>query len=240
MRPTHVADGRLAGCLYLVVVLSGLFCLAYVPGQVAAGDPRATLANIAGDAALVRAGIAAFLVMQVAFLLLPLALYRSFRDVSRSGAVLMVAFAATSVPLGLAAVAHRLQAVQLLGDPGVLAWMTIGQRDAAAQVALQAYGQGLQVTQLFWGLWLLPLGWMIVKSGRLPRLLGVLLMLGCVGYLVRVFAGVLTPAYQDSALADYVGLPAAVGEIGTCLWLLLFGVRVPVNAGPASGDDAAA
>ena len=91
-------NGRIAGVLYLVVVLSGMFCLAYVPAQVGT-----TLTEASTHAGLFRAGIAAFLLMQVAFLLLPLALYRVLGDVDRPLAALMVAFAAVSVPIGLVA-----------------------------------------------------------------------------------------------------------------------------------------
>ena len=64
----------------------------------------------------------------------------------------------------------------------------------------------------------------------MPRLLGILLMLGCLGYLVDVFGALLAPGYADSMIAKYVMLPASIGEIGACLWLLLFGVRMPAPA----------
>ena len=203
-------NGRIAGVLYLVVVLSGMFCLAYVPAQVGT-----TLTEASAHAGLFRAGIAAFLLMQVAFLLLPLALYRVLGDVDRPLAALMVAFAAVSVPIGLAALTHRMEALSLL--------QTATEANAAAYAQCMArYGFGLRIASLFWGLWLLPLGWLVLRSRRLPRLLGVLLLLGGLGYIVHVFGGLL-PGYADSALSRYVRLPAALGEIGTCLWLLGFG-----------------
>ena len=101
---------------------------------------------------------------------------------------------------------------------------------AMAAQALDAYGNGLVATRLFWGLWLLPFGWLVLKSARMPRLLGILLMLGCLGYLVDVFGALLAPGYADSMIAKYVMLPASIGEIGACLWLLLFGVRMPAPA----------
>lgn len=204
--------GRVAGALYLVVVLAGMFCLAYVPSKLGA-----TLADAAAHADLFRGGIAAFLIMQVAFLLLPLALYRVFADVDRGAAVLMVALAAASVPIGLVAVTHRMEALLLLQEAGANA-------EAAFALCLQRYGHGLRIASLFWGLWLLPFGWLVLRSGRLPRVLGVLLMLGGVGYVVQVFGG-LAPGFAESALARYARMPAAFGEIGSCLWLLVFGAR---------------
>ena len=183
------AQARLAGLLYLVVVATGIFSLGYVPSQInVVQDWPATISNILATESLFRLGIVAFLLKQVAFLLLPLALYRVLGDTNRAAAVAMVAFAVTSVPLALVALGHKLDALSL------------------------------------------PFGWLVLKSARMPRLLGILLMLGCLGYLVDVFGALLAPGYADSMIAKYVMLPASIGEIGACLWLLLFGVRMPAPA----------
>lgn len=218
-------DGRIAGALYLVVVLAGMFCLAYVPSQTGT-----TLVEAGAQAGLFRLGIAAFLVMQVAFLLLPLALYRVLAEVDGRAAVLMVALAAVSVPIGLVAVTHRLEALPLLQGAGANAGEAA---QAAFAVCIQRYGHELRIASLFWGLWLLPFGWLVLRSGRLPRALGLLLILGGVGYVVKVFGG-LMPGFSGSALANYATLPAALGEIGSCLWLLVFGARAGRQASPIS------
>ena len=215
-------DGRVAGALYLVVVLAGLHCLAYVPGQV--GD---TLAQASAHSGMFRSGIASFLVMQIAFLLLPLALYRVLADVDRRVAIAMVALAVVSVPIGLVAVTHRMEALALLGQAHT---GTTDAMEAAYALGLQRYAHGLRIASLFWGLWLLPFGWLVLRSGRLPRVLGLLLVLGGLGYVAQVFGG-LVPAIADASWLRYVRMPAAFGEIGSCLWLLLFGARVGrVNA----------
>lgn len=216
-------EGRIAGMLYLLVVLAGLFCLAYVPSRLGGSFAGAQVHQ-----GLFRAGIAAFLVMQVAFLLLPLALYRVLADVNRQAAVLMVALAAVSVPIGLTAVTHRLEALSLLdvASNGVTDAMKV----AFAQ-CLERYGDGLRIASLFWGLWLLPFGWLVLRSGRIPRVLGLMLVLGGIGYLAQVFGGLL-PGFDESPLIRYVRLPAAVGEIGSCLWLLAFGARAGARTKP--------
>ena len=209
-------NGRIAGALYLVVVATGMFCLAWVPSQLGTG-----VADAAAHIGLFRAGIAAFMAMQVAFLLLPLALYRVLGDVDRRAATLMVALAAASVPIGLIALSHRMEALSLLDSTAAHATAAV---DAAFAASLQRYGHGLRIASLFWGLWLLPFGWLVLRSARIPRVLGVLLMLGGIGYVVKVFGG-LMPDFADSAFARYATLPAALGEIGSCLWLLAFGAR---------------
>jgi hypothetical protein len=96
---------------------------------------------------------------------------------------------------------------------------------AMAWLSLKSYGHAIFVASLFWGLWLFPFGWLVVRCGKLPRVLGVLLMLGGAGYLVDVFGTLLLEGYTRTAFSDVVHLPAAVGEVGTCLWLLVMGMR---------------
>jgi len=137
----------------------------------------------------------------------------------------MVVLAVVSAPIGLMAATHRLEALSLLQDAA-----NAGEAAQAAFAAsLRRYGHGLRLASLFWGLWLLPFGWLVLRSARLPRVLGALLVLGGIGYVVKVF-GSLSPGFADSALANYATLPAALGEIGSCLWLLVFGAR-PGRAG---------
>ncbi len=206
--------GRIAGVLYLVVVLSGVFCLGWVPSQVAGG-----LAAVAAHANVFKAGIAAFLLMQAAFLLLPLALYRVFADLDRPMATVMVALAVVSVPIGLLALSQRMQVLSLFD--GSAATPTAAAEVAFAQF-MQHYRAGMTIANLFWGLWLLPFGWLVLRSARLPRVFGVLLIFGGIGYVLQVLGG-LVPALAESSWIGYAQLPAAAGEIGSCLWLLAFG-----------------
>ena len=220
--------GRLAGLLYFIVVITGIFSLAYVPSQInVADDPAATANNILMHESLFRFGIASFMIEQVAFLLLPLVLFRLFRSTHSTAAVSMVALAVASVPIALASMAHRLDALSLLTSAGSGQAFAPEQLQAMATRSLASWSNGLLVARLFWGLWLLPFGYLVLKSGFLPKVLGVLLMLGCLGYMIDVFGELLVPHYADTLAAKYAGLPAAIGEIGTCLWLLLMGARRP-------------
>lgn len=214
---------RWAGLVYLVVVVTGFFSQGYVPGKmVTPGDPQAMLANIVSHEMLFRAGIAAFMVEHVTFLLLPFLLFRLLQTVHRGAAVAMVVLALVGVPISLLAVTHRLDALLLLTHASGI---PIDTAQALARVALKSYDADILVASVFWGLWLLPFGYLVVKCGRLPRVLGALLMLGGVGYLVDIFGELLLPGYAHIAFFDYVHLPAALGEVGICLWLLLIGIR---------------
>ena len=143
----------------------------------------------------------------------------------RGAAVLMVAFAVVSVPISLGNMVNKLDVLTLLDGASVLAGTTSPDVQAAVMRSLARYNNGILVAELFWGLWLLPLGYLVLKSRMLPSLLGVLLIAGCFGYLTDVFATVLFPSWSTSTAARFVTAPASLGEIGTCLWLLVFGAR---------------
>lgn len=217
---------RMAGAAYLVNVLAGIFSLMVVPSITGGhGDPAATLQNILAHETLYRAGIAVALFCYVEFLLLPLLLYRLLGAVNRNAATLMVVLAMLSVPLSIASLTHKLDVLALLGHAPWLHAFDASQLRAQVMLQLAGYASALLVAQVFWGLWLIPFGWLVVRSGQLPRLLGYLLMLGGLSYLVDFAGQVLVAGYGDMSIAGYVTLPAALGEIGTCLWLLVMGAR---------------
>ncbi|MDZ4810885.1 MAG: DUF4386 domain-containing protein, partial [Bacteroidota bacterium] len=87
------------------------------------------------------------------------------------------------------------------------------------------YNNGISLVSVFWGLWLLPFGYLIYKSGLLPKILGILLMLGCFGYLINFTGNMLIKNYTELGISKIVSLPASIGEIGTCLWLLIMGAK---------------
>lgn len=217
---------RTAGLIYLIVVVTGIFSLAYVPSQLVVSDDAAkTVANISASQGLFRLGIAVGFVCHVAFLVLPLQLYGLFSHVNRNAAALMVCLAIASVPLSLGNLANKLDVLTLLGGKSYLAGYAPDQLGAMVMLCLAKYGNGLLIAEIFWGLWLFPFGYLVFRSGMLPKILGILLMAGCCGYLIDVLGTVLFASYASSDLAQFATVPAAVGEIGTCLWLLLFGAR---------------
>lgn len=219
---------RTAGLLYLIVVVTGVFSLLYVPSQITVqGDASATVRNIVASESLFRLGIVAGLVCHTAFLLLPLVLYKLLAPFGKGAAVLMVAFAVVSVPISFVNLLNKLDILSLLSGADYPQAFTTEQLHAQVMQSLAAYRNGMLVSQIFWGLWLLPFGYLVFKSGILPRILGVLLVMGCFGYLIDFLGGALFRGYPDTAIARLVTLPGSFGEIGTCLWLLIMGVREP-------------
>jgi hypothetical protein len=222
---------RAAGAIYLLNVLTGIFALGYVPAQTGGhGDAVATVQNITAHEALFRAGIVAGAICYLAFLLLPLALYRLLGATQRVAGVAMVALATASVPIGFVTLGHKLNVLTLLGHAAWLQPLSAAQVQTQVMLQLDAYGNGLLLAQVFWGLWLLPFGWLVIRGRQLPRVLGYLLVLGGLSYVVDFAAQLLVPGYSDTTFASYVTTPAALGEIGTCLWLLIVGARPAATA----------
>lgn len=207
-------------------MLGGIVSLAYVPNVIEAGRDGAELvAAIQAHEALFRLGIAAGLICYTAFLLLPLALYQLLEPAGRQAAIVMVALATASVPIAFGNMVYRIDVLSLLGDEPALAGLTALQLEMQIAMALESYWNGIFILKILWGLWLLPFGWLLFRSRLIPRAFGILLMAGCFGYLIAFFGRLLVPGYAELSLARFISLPGSIGEIGTCLWLLVMGVR---------------
>lgn len=214
---------RTCGAIYLVVVATGIFSLAYVPGQtMIPGDQAATLASIRANETLFRLGVAGLLINQLAFFLLPLALFALLARIDRTVAKVMVLAALLGIPLALASAAERLVLLDLANGALPLAQDSLPEFVAATRASA---GKLMLFATTFWGLWLLPFGYLVYRSGFLPRLLGVLLMLGCGGYLINLLGLIIVPGYAETTVAATLRWPATLGEIGICLWMLLIGAR---------------
>lgn len=229
-RSSNKKLARQAGLWYLVVVLTGMFSLAYVPARLIDwNDATATFNNLVAGQALFRLGIVSGLVCYTAFVFLPLALYRLLSPVHERLARLMVVLALVSVPISFVNLLNKLAALSLTGGDAYLSAWPREQLVSQVMFYLNQYDNGLLIVQIFWGLWLLPLGLLVFKSGFLPKALGVVLVLGCCGYLINFLGFSLFPQYAELGISAAVRLPASLGEIGTCLWLLIVGARSQQN-----------
>jgi hypothetical protein len=220
---TNKNKGRLAGFVYLLLVLTGIFNLLYVPTQLIVwSDAAATVHNISANDFLFRAGIAAGVLSYIFFLILPFILFDIFKNVNRNYAVLMVVFAAVTVPFSLFNLIDKVNILTLLSGAQYLDVFSAEQIQTKVMLLLRSYHNGISVIQILWGLWLFPFGYLAFKSGYVPKIFGVLLMLGCLGYLIKFFGALLFP---DFDIPSFVGKPGSFGEIGICLWLLIMGIK---------------
>ena len=197
---------RIGGVLYLAVAVGGGFSELYARGSVTVpGDAAATAANIAAQATLFKAGFIADLIDFTCFLGVGLVMYAILRPVQPQVAVAMLTINAVSVAIQALNMLNHAAALLVATDPR-FAGMS---RDAL--FFLELHRQGYLIAQIFFGLYLLPLGYLVFKSGFMPKALGVALMIGCGGYLAGIVA---TPAAFVGGLAELMFL----------LWLLVRGV----------------
>jgi Domain of unknown function (DUF4386) len=212
---------RLAGSLYLAMMPFSVFGIIYVPSVlVVPRDAAATSRNIMASEFLFRSGTASHLVGQVIFIFLVLALYRLLQPVNRDHAVLMVILALLGVPMAFLNELNHLAVLALLRGP-VAGGLTSDQVHAQVMLFLDLRQSGILLTQVFWGLWLLPLGLLVLRSGFLPRLLGILLLIGCAGYVIDTGTQLLFPDF-DATISQFT----FIGELLLPLWLLIKGVNL--------------
>jgi hypothetical protein len=185
---------RIAGLLYMIVVLSGIFSLMYVPGKlIITGDGSATVKNIIAGETLFRIGILSGFICYIAFLLLPLVLYKLLKSVHKKAAILMVALAIVSVPISFVNMFQKFAVLTLISKAEYLKAFDMVQLQTQVLLHLDFYNNGIKILTIFWGLWLLPFGYLVFKSGFLPKILGILLMIGCFGYLINFTGAFFSP-----------------------------------------------
>lgn len=217
---------RLAGSIYLVVVVTGIFSLAYVPSKLVDwSDAAKTLAQITESQTLFRLSLVSSTICYAAFLLLPFVLYRLLHTANEIAAKLMMIFATVSVPISMLNLQNKYAVLTLINDTTYLRSFDASPIHSQMMLHLENYDSGILIVSIFWGLWLLPFGYLVYRSGFLPRVLGILLMLGCVGYLVNFVGNTMFENFGSTLISNIASKPAALGEIGTCLWLLIRGIN---------------
>jgi Domain of unknown function (DUF4386) len=217
---------RIAGLIYLGVVITGIFSLMYVPSKLMVWDNATiTFNNIASNQILFRFGIVSGLICYTFFLFLPIVLYKLFKQVNDDYAKLMVLLAVVSVPIYFINVQNEFTILSLVSSSKYLNGLSTEQIKSMVMLYLDQYDNGMRIVHIFSGLWLFPFGYLVFKSGFLPKVLGILLMLGCFGYLINFVGHTLIPNYSKIGISFYISLPASLGEIGTCLWLLIMGAK---------------
>jgi len=217
---------RLAGGLYLLLVILGVTSLMVIPSKLYVWDnPAATVARIQSHELLFRLGIACGLLTFLCYLILPLALYSLLSPVHKIAAIFMVALAAASVPITFMDMGHLFSVLRLTSGAAYLDVFDPQLLHSEVMLHLHAFNDGNLIAQVFWGLWLFPLGFLVSRSGFLPKILGWILMVGSIGYTFDCFGRVLWETYPDMILADYITVPANIGEFGICLWLLIMGAK---------------
>jgi hypothetical protein len=225
-------QARIAGLLYLLACIPAPFALIYVPGAlIVPGDATATANQVRASETLLRLGIAGELISAAAFIFVVFALYHLFEGVNKQLASLMVTLFVVSVPISFLNVLNDVAALILARGADFLSVFDKGQLDALVLLFLRLHNYGLLVAQIFWGLWLIPFGLLVMRSGFIPRVLGIFLMLACLGYLATSFTYLLLPQYGH--LVSRFATVLEVGELPVVLWLLIWGAKARTSPAPA-------
>jgi hypothetical protein len=219
--------GRVAGVLYLLLVIAAPIRLIYIPSKLfVRGDATATAHNIAANETLFRLGIVSDLFCGVILIFLTLALYRLFKGVDQKLAVLVVIVGGLMpAMIDFVNVLNDAAALMLAGGTDFLSAFDKPQRDALAMLFVRLHHQEIVGAEILWGLWLFPLGALAYRSRFLPRFLGVWLMLNGIAYLAESFTGLLFPQYEN--LVSNLAFPVQLGELAFMLWLVIKGANPP-------------
>lgn len=231
---------RIGGVLYLIIIVAGLFGEAFVRDKlIVSGDATATANNIMASQLLWRIGVAGELIMLVCAVALALIFYVLLKPVSRNLALLAAFFNLVSIALEGANKLNLFAALFLLGRADYLKAFEPHQLHALAYLSLKSYGYGFGISLVFFGCVCLVLGYLIFRSGYLPKILGVLMQIAGLSYLTNSFTLFLAPTYAAMMFPGIL-VPAFIAETSLCLWLIVKGVNVPkwkkqVSMGPVSG-----
>jgi hypothetical protein len=217
---------RHAGRLYLLMGVTAPLGLMIAPSKIfVRGDAAATADHIRNLEWLLRAGIASELFHQALGVWLALALYRVFKDVNETLAKQMVILGAfVSVPIAFMNVLNEVAAIIFAkAPPSLSAAFAPAQLDALAHLAMRFHAYGLQIAGVFWGLWLFPFGTLVIRSGFIPKWIGVAMIAAGAGYVANSFAMLVAPPLMP--YVDPVAGALLAGELPIMFWLLIWGAR---------------
>jgi hypothetical protein len=215
---------RIAGWLYLAIIVLGICGELVVRGAlVVPRDPAATLERIAHAQSLWRAGVAGDLLMHVLDIPVMVIFYLLLRPVNHGLALLATLLNLVQTAVLAVNKLTLLVPILLVENPAYVQALPEVQRQALSYLAINAHAYGFGIGLVFFGFTCLVSGHLIARSGFLPKVLGVLFQIAGLSYLANSFALLLAPSLA-AALFPAVLLPAFVGELALCLWLIVKGV----------------
>jgi hypothetical protein len=232
---SNTNPGRIAGFLYLLLVVAAPLRLIYIPSKLfVRGNAAATAHNIAAHELLFRLGIVTDVFCGTILIFLVLALYRLLKGVDQNHAVLMVILGGVMpATIDFLNVLNDAAALMLVRGADFLYAFEKPQRDALAMLFLRLHHHEVVAAEILWGLWLFPLAILVYKSRFLPRFLGVWLTINGFAYLAMSFTGLLLPQYEDRV--SNITFPAQLGEVAFMLWLVIKGAKPqPLDAAASS------
>ena len=215
----------IAGFLYLIVGIFGGFAVGYAnPSVYVSGDAATTAANVAANPGLVRAAVLADLLQATAFVFLAMFLYLLLKGVNKNVARAMVILVAIATAIMCLNEVFQFAALLVAGDVSYAASFGADGSDALVMLLMDMFHYGFLTAQIFFGLWLIPLGYLAYKSTMFPKVLGIVLVVGGVSYLIDLVVAFLLPD-ASKQIHGFMAIAPAIAEIGMVVSLLWLGLR---------------
>jgi hypothetical protein len=226
---------RIAGVLYLLVGIFGGFAQGFVEPRVyVAGNAAATVGKVVANSGLFRLGVVADLFDATIFVFLALTLYLLLKHVNKSVARAMLVLVTISAGIECLNTVFEFEGLRVATDGAYAAALGTGGSNALVLLLLDTQHYGLLIAQIFFGLWLAPLGYLAYKSRLFPKALGVVLIVGAACYILDLLAQFLVPALGN-AIHGFITLPSAIAEISMVGYLLVIGVKILENSASSQG-----
>lgn len=221
---------RLAGLLYFLLAIGAIYSYMYVSAKImVAGDIAASAKNMLANEFLYRTSIAVDVITNVLFVAVVILLYRLLRQVNNFQAKFMAALVIVAIPVSFIGESLAIVALQIFKGNLLQSFSTEQAQDLAATF-LKISSYSGQLTTFHWGLWLIPLGLLVYKSGFIPRIFGILLLINGLGYMIASFTFIVFPG-SLSSVSKLVYPTYFMGEVPFILWLLIKGVKAQKTNG---------
>ena len=212
------------GLLYLINAITAAIGIIVIPGKlIVQNDIALTVKNILGNELLFRFGILNSFVSQIVFIFLGLTLYKLFEHVNKNLSRSLLAIVIASVPVAFYIIFNQLEAFEILRTN----FATSFEQEKIQELAmlkLKTYQNGIVLIGIFWGLWLIPFGQLVYKSGFIPKILGIFLVIGGISYLIDVSTFILTPEFH-SQTNILVAVTSSIAELSMVFWFLIRGIK---------------
>jgi len=223
---------RIAGVLYLIVGIFGGFALGYVsPMLYAPGDAATTAGNVIANAGLVRISVVADLFQATVFAFVGMTLYLLLRHVQKNAAAGMVILVAIATTIMCLDKVFQFAALRVAVDASYATAFGVAGAHALVLLLLDMHHYGFLIAQIFFGLWLVPLGYLAYRSEMFPKALGVALIVAGISYVVDMLAAFLVPDL-GTQIHGFLSIPPTIAEIWMLGYLLVKGVRMPMPNSP--------
>lgn len=213
---------RIAGLLYTLMIPLGVFGIMYVPSTIiVTGNIEGTINNILTNIGIFRLSVICALVVQICHIFIVLLLYKLLMTVNRNMALFMVIFMLVSIPITIVNELNHYAIILLVNNGGTSAHQT----SYLIDLFFKLHEYGILIAGIFWGLWLFPMGYLVLKSSFLPKIIGIFLMVACCGYVIDSILKLALPSYAATIIAKLLEI-TMYGEILFPLWLLIRGINL--------------